>query len=322
MAEVSCWVVTDGKAGMESQCLGLAETLGLTPVIKRVSLRTPWRQLTPRLRLFQRHAFAKDSDPLLPPWPDLLIATGRQSVAASLHVREASRREGRGTLTVQLQNPVIDPGHFDLVVTPAHDRLSGANVISTSGALHRVNRIMLAEGADRLAPHLAHLPRPYICVLLGGPNNAYRFPERRMKALATGIAGATRALGGSVLVTPSRRTPPELVALLRQELQDIPHFVWDGEGENPYFGLLGLADFLIVTADSVNMVSEAVATGKPVYVAELPGGSAKFRRFHRLMREANRSRPFAGELVPFYYAPPNDMEAVVRRVAELLEARG
>src|SRR5262245_19995601 len=98
----TCWVVTDGKAGMESQCVGLAEALGLAPIVKRVSLRTPWRQLTPRLRLFQRHGFAADSDELVPPWPDLLIATGRQSVAASLIVREESRRAGKGTVTVQL----------------------------------------------------------------------------------------------------------------------------------------------------------------------------------------------------------------------------
>jgi mitochondrial fission protein ELM1 len=285
--------------------------------VKRVALRAPWRQLTPHLRLFQRHAFAAASDPLEPPWPDLLIATGRQSIAASLMVKERSPR----TVTVQLQNPVIGPHHFDLVATPAHDRLTGPNVVATTGALHRVNRLVLAEGADRLAPRVADLPRPYVVVLLGGPNNAYRLPARRMAALATDIAAASRALGGSVLVTPSRRTPPEMTEAVRAALHDVPHFLWDGSGDNPYFGLLGLADFIIATADSVNMVSEAVATGKPVYVAELSGGSRKFRRFHRLMREKTYTRTFAGELTPFYYAPPDDMAEVVARVRALLAAR-
>ena len=111
----SCWVVTDGKAGMESQCVGLAEALGLNPIVKRVSLRAPWRQLTPYVRFGGRAQFAPASDPLAPPWPDLFIATGRQSVAASVLVRKLS---GGRTKTVQLQNPVIAPSHFDLVVVP------------------------------------------------------------------------------------------------------------------------------------------------------------------------------------------------------------
>ncbi len=105
-ATSTCWVVTDGKAGMESQCLGLAEALGLDPVIKRVALRTPWRQLSPYLRLGHGHALRRrSSDALAPPWPDLLIATGRHSIAASLYVRGQSRRAGRPTVTVQVQDP-------------------------------------------------------------------------------------------------------------------------------------------------------------------------------------------------------------------------
>jgi mitochondrial fission protein ELM1 len=306
---------------MESQCLGLAEALGLAPVVKRIALRTPWRQLTPYLRLFQERAFTADSAPLAPPWPDLLIATGRQSIAASLLVHALSRQSGRGTITVQLQNPVIAPGHFDLVVTPQHDRVSGANVVATNGALHRINRLVLAEGANRLVGSLPGLPRPYVAVLLGGPNNVYRMPARRMTALAEELIAAARSISGSLLITPSRRTPPEMIAGLRAKLDDVPHFLWDESGENPYFGLLGLADFVVATADSVNMVSEAVATGKPVYVVHLPGGSAKFRRFHRRMHANNYTRPFTGELVPYYYVPPDDMAEVVARVTNLLQTR-
>jgi mitochondrial fission protein ELM1 len=320
-ASNSCWVVTDGKAGMESQCTGLAEALGVAPVIKRVALRMPWRQLSPRLRIFQRHAFSSGSDLLMPPWPDLLIATGRQSIAASLLVRAESRKQGRGTITVQLQNPAIAPSHFDLVVAPLHDRVKGDNVISTVGALHRVNRLAMAQGANKLAPSLAELPRPYITFLLGGSNNVYRLDARRIGLIGGQLAAAARAANGSVLVTPSRRTSLETIEVLRRALAGVPHFIWDGSGDNPYFGLLAVADFLVVTSDSVNMVSEAIATGKPVYVAELRGGSAKFRRFHRLMREKNYTRPFTGELVPYYYSPPDDMAEVVARVRGLLNLR-
>ncbi len=321
MQTAICWVVTDGKAGMESQCVGLAAALGFAPVVKRVALRAPWRQLTPYLRLLQRYAFAPESSALAPPWPDLLIATGRHSVAASLYVREESRKAGRGTVTVQLQNPVISPDHFDLVVTPRHDRMSGVNVISTKGALHRVNRHLLADGAEKLSPLVAELPRPYIGVLLGGSNAAYRMTPKRMKRLADQLVKAARATKGSLVITPSRRTDAECQAILKEQAASVPHYLWDGAGDNPYFGILGLADFIVVTADSVNMVSEACATGKPVYVADLPGGSRKFRRFHRMMRKDGLTRAFEGTLEPFYYPPLDDISAVVERVSMLLQTR-
>src|SRR5262249_44020120 len=157
-----CWVVTDGKAGMESQCVGLAEALGLTPIVKRVSLRAPWRQLTPYFRMGGRAQFAPASDRLVPPRPDPLHAAGRRRVAASLLARKLSRG---GTKTVQLQNPVITPSNFDLVVVPRHDQLSGANVVSTRGALHRVTPAILRDGAERLAARIAVLRSPYIGVL-------------------------------------------------------------------------------------------------------------------------------------------------------------
>jgi mitochondrial fission protein ELM1 len=105
-------VITDGKAGMESQCVGLAEALGLAPVVKRVRLRAPWRYLTPYVRFGGQLQFAAGSAPLNAPWPDLVIATGRHSVAAALLVRDKSANAGRRTVAVQLQDPVISTRNF------------------------------------------------------------------------------------------------------------------------------------------------------------------------------------------------------------------
>ena len=139
---------------------------------------------------------------------------------------------------------------------------------------------MLRNGVESLAPKLAYLTRPYIGVLIGGSNASYHLNAPEMTALAAQLASSARAMGGSLIVTPSRRTGEENIRILKDALTNVPHDIWNGNGENPYFGILGLADFLIVTCDSVNMVSEAASTGKPVYVADLPGGSAKFERFH------------------------------------------
>jgi hypothetical protein len=316
----TCWVVTDGKAGMESQCLGLAEALGITPIVKRVELRTPWRQLSPYLSWGLSRAYTEDSDKLTPPWPDILIASGRHSVPASLYVRKESHRAGARTLTVQIQNPVIASSHFDLVVTPLHDRLSGPNVISTIGALHRVTPERLAADGAAFAPRVARLLRPYVGVLIGGPNAAFRFGPKDMRAFANALRDLARNGKVSLLVTPSRRTGEENVAILRERLADVSAFVWDGTGANPYFGILGLVDHLIVTCDSVNMISEACATGRPVQIYNLPGGSRKFAHFKRLLRECHLARDFDGRLENFAAPRIDEMSTVVDAIRKLVRS--
>jgi mitochondrial fission protein ELM1 len=307
----SCWIVTDGKSGMESQCLGLAEALGIDPKVIRVSLRTPWRDLAPHLRIGLEHAFV--GNPLQPPWPDLLIATGRQSVPASLYVKQMNPRTRR----VQIQDPGISPWHFDLVVTPMHDNLWGANVIQTIGALHRVTPEKLATEARLLDPRIAELPRPFIGVLIGGANAVYRFGIEEARALASEIARHAKASGGSVLVTPSRRTGDENIANLRAALVSTPGFVWDGAVANPYYGILALADVILVTGDSVNMVSEACASGHPVYIYDLPGGSTKFQRFHKALILRGYARRYEGSLEITPMSRLYEMTRVARAVMQL-----
>jgi mitochondrial fission protein ELM1 len=313
----SCWVITDGKAGMENQCLGLAEALGIKPIVKRIKLRSPWKQLSPFLRHGLSHAFSVEGDAITPPWPDILIATGRASIPASLYVRRMSqKKEAKGTFTVQIQNPVIDPSRFDLVIVPRHDTLSGSNVMTTRGSLHRVTAEMLKHEAEKFLPQIEHLAKPRIAVLIGGSNAVYSLTSREMKMIASQLAEIA-AREGSLMITPSRRTGHENVTLLKEALHGTQSYIWDGQGTNPYYGLLGLADVIIVTCDSVNMVCEACSTGKPVMVINLPGGSEKFRRFHQAMRDDGMTRPFTGHIEKWHYAPLDDMKLVAQRIQEM-----
>lgn len=315
---LSCWVVTDGKAGMESQCLGLAEALGLEPVVKRVTLRKFWRVVTPYVRFGGRAQFAAFSDSLAPPWPDILIASGRQSVAAALWVK---KRSGHKTIAVQVQNPGIAWRQFDLIIAPEHDRLTGPNVISTRGALHRVTPAILARSGARWSARFSDLPRPYIAVLIGGTNPVYRLGTEEASGLAAKLRACARNPGGSLLITPSRRTGQEAIAALSAGIREVPSFMWDMQGENPYFALLALADYIVVTCDSVNMISEAASTGKPVHVEMLPGGSEKSSRFLDRLREDGIIRNFAGTLAPYGYPPLDDMTRAVERVRSLIDDR-
>jgi mitochondrial fission protein ELM1 len=317
LGQARCWVLSDGKAGTEVQSLGLAEALGFEPEIKRIAVRAPWRWLPPGLWIQPLRSLAPDGAPLAPPWPEVLIASGRLTAAPALAVRRAGRG---GCFTIQIQDPKVAPRRFDLVVAPRHDRLSGANVVSMLGALHRVTPRRLAEAAARHGPDLAYLPRPRVAVLIGGTSRAYRMTPLGARRLGAQLASLARDQGAGLMITVSRRTEAANEAALRAALEGVPAAFWDGRGANPYLGYLALADALIVTADSVTMISEAAATGRPVHVAALEGGSAKFRRFHAAMREAGITRPFAGRIEAWSYARLDETGRIAAEVKRRLEA--
>jgi mitochondrial fission protein ELM1 len=176
----------------------------------------------------------------------------------------------------------------------------------------------LAEAGKRYAPNIEALPHPRIAVLLGGESQAFSFPPELAAAFGVKLAGLAKQAGASLLVTPSRRTRPDSLGALEAAIKDVPHTIWDGSGDNPYFAFLALADAIVVTEDSVNMVTEAAGTGKPVYVQALAGRSSRLSRFHRLMRERGATRPFEGKLEAWSYEPINDTEMVASAIRRAL----
>jgi mitochondrial fission protein ELM1 len=311
----ACWVVTPGHAGMENQAVALAEAVGMPFLVKRVKPRPPWTWLPPGWWPAPLKALDQRSDAIAPPWPKLLISCGRRSVPYSLYVRRAS---GGMTRTVHIQNPQTDLSRFDLIVPPAHDHLSGANVFETVGSLHRVNRSLLEQEAAKFSDRLADVPRPLVAVLIGGTNSYYRMTPAVMDKLAEHLSELARSGGYGLAITPSRRTGDANIKALRSALTDTTAMIWDFEGDNPYFGFLGLADAILVTCDSVNMVSEACATGKPVHVIELDGGSRKFDEFHGNMAARGFTRPFRGVIEQWQYEPLDDLTPAANKVRQLL----
>lgn len=314
------WVITDGKIGMENQCLAVARRLGLEPVIKRVKLRAPWKQLSPwALRFGNQYALSPEGDQLDGELPDLLIATGRQSVASSLAVGAMT---GGRCLRIQIQNPGVGAGEFDLVVVPRHDLLRGSNILVTRGAPHFVTAAALDAARLRFADRLGGLPRPRIAVLLGGSNGSYRFTQLAAENLAACLSTLIRGAGGSLMLTASRRTGARITEIMTERLAGLPGEIWTGGEDNPYLGYLAFADQILVTADSVNMVCEATATGKPVQVIPLDGGSAKFRRFHEGLQQDGVTRPFLGSLEQWDYDTFDDCGLIADKIEVMLQARG
>ncbi len=290
-------MLSEAYAGLQAQALGLAEAAGLTPALRVLTPRAPWRFL-PAARWPAPLRVVRDA--IRPPLPDIIVGCG--GVAAA--VGAALRRPGLAV--VQVQNPRLDPRRFDLIVANRHDELTGPNVVVTRTALHRATPERLADAAEVWRERLADLPRPLVSVLVGGSNGRFRLDAPVAAALAAQLAEMMRRDGVGVALTPSRRTDPAAVRVLTDMLEPLGGFVWDGEGENPYFGLLALADAIIVTMDSVSMVSEAAATAASVLVAPLPGKSRRIGLFLDGLTADGRIRPFAGRLEMWPTAPLDD----------------
>lgn len=311
---------------MKSQALGLASAVGIEFEHKLALIPAPWKWLPGYMTWGVLSAATLNGSTARPPWPDLLITCGGRPAILSMAIKRASA--GR-TVTVHVQDPRIPPHHFDLVVPPRHDRISGPNVFSTRGAIHLVTDDRLASARQAFSDVIADLPRPLIGVLLGGTSNSHRGDADSFSDLGAKIARALAKNGGSAWITPSRRTPDQSLDALRAALGESHYRLWPGpdsvgqDSSNPYFAILAASDYLLVTSDSVSMVTEACATGKPVYVADLPGGTRRFRRFHQDMRDEGATRPFAGTLdAPWSYEPVNDTQKVAAAVRSLMERTG
>ena len=296
----TAWVVTDGKIGDEVQCFGITGAMGLSPERRLIRPGAPWWWAMPYGPIDPREAPQRPGSPIAPPFPDILIAAGRRTVPYLRRVKKAS---GGRSFTIFVKDPYTGLGTADLIWVPEHDRLRGANVITTLTPANRLSAALFDAARAAPDPRIAALVSPRLALVLGGPSVNFAFDGADARALA-GIAAQAAGAGHGVMVTPSRRTPPGVTEAIRAALGGAAAFVWDGTGENPYVQMLAHADVILVTSDSVNMIGEAVTSGRAVYVYEPAGkGHAKMTALVESLIRRGAVRRYEGTLESFSYEP-------------------
>jgi len=317
LAGTRLWVLTDGKMGDLAQCLGVAERLGLSVIEKVVKPRAPWLWLMPLswriplLAIDPKEKPGASGSPLQGPWPDIVIASGRR---AAPYLPAIKRASGGRTFTVFLKDPRTSADIADFIWVPDHDRLRGPNVMPTLTSPHRITPEMLAELRNHPPEGLARLTKPRVAVLIGGNSKDFRFEAGDITRFTEALERLAQS-GAGLMATASRRTPPALEAAAHAVITAAGGYFWDGSGENPYRALLANADALVVTAESVNMVGEAVSTGKPVLVFRPTGASRKIDQFLRGLEEKGAIRPFSGALEDYSYEPMDATPAIALELA-------
>ena len=223
---------------------------------------------------------------------------------------------------VHVPDPHTNPAAFDLVVCLNHDPASGPNVLSLPTAVHDLTPAKLAEAAALWRERLRAPDRPLLGVLLGGAAHRRSLSLEQMDELFSGLDDVRRATGARLAITPSRRTSAEVRELLAVRFGGQPDaFVWGMQGDKPYRGILALSDRLVVTSDSVSMVSEALATRASVEVFGTPGSPRRVQFIDRLVARG-LLRPFTGDPVAGTSAGPvNATDVAAQAVRDLLRAR-
>lgn len=301
-------ILAQPYAGLQAQALGLAERAGLDQSVHSLVPLRPWRWLP--AACWPAPLSAVEQVGVLP--DGLVMSVGGVGAAVGAALRRRGRR------VVQIQNPRMRLDRFDLVVANTHDELRGSNVLVSRNALHRVGASQLERARTVWSPRFANLPRPLVAVLVGGSNGRYRLDGAVGAALAVQLAGMMRADRVGLMVTPSRRTGMAVTQALETAVVPLGGWIWDLQGENPYLGMLACADAIIVTTDSVSMISEAAATSVPLMVAALPGRSRRIELFVRTMRQAGRVRWYGGRLEHWQTQSLDDTPAVAHEMRRRL----
>ena len=317
----SCWGLTSGQAGMTAQVRALAQALQLSPQMKIIDIRKPFSYLPneiypPFRKLIIPHLLAPGSDSLLPPYPDIVISCGRRAALVAMGLKSQAPK----TKVIHIQDPHISPRYFDAVIAMQHDKITGPNVIKTRFALHAITPEILREAQQKIAPIFVSYHAPKVAVLLGGSTNKYTLSGDAITGVIDSLRKLLANTQASLLITPSRRTGENNIRLLRATFTGNPRvYIYDFTAENPYLGLLACADTIIVTNDSVNMMSEAHATGKPVYILPLPGHSnTKPARFAESLIADGIARTLSNSLETWTYPLSGEMDLLAKKVASHL----
>jgi len=338
-AAAQIWVVSDGTAGMRLQAVALAEAL--------VRARPAWRfddfSITPHplIRAFPRAAAMLPGLPLYGTaapkagggaltrrphaghYPDILITCGRRMAGYALALKRRAAAEGHPVQIVHLQDPRLAPSLFDALLVPRHDRARGPNVLVTTGSLNRLTLGGIQAAMMKMPSRwLATTRRAAVAVMLGGDNRRYRVTPEMGEAMADRLAGFAGTSGAMLMIIASRRTPEGLVERVCAKLPSDAVMLPEPGEPNVYPGVLGMAQAVIVSADSVNMATEAAITGKPVMIvpwrpateANPSGETGRIRAFHDHLFAARHSVPLVDTIPNGPFERLDEMAAVTEEL--------
>ena len=276
MTKLKGILLTEGMHGMISQVEGLAKALNIDFIHEKIELNNFWKLIPPKFTPVQSFIFKNKINTKF----NIVISCGRKSVIPSIFLKRKFKNK---IMNIHIQDPKVSLDNFDFIVSPEHDGLKGKNIITTKGAIHYLRNSELDESMNYLKPKINK--DKIVSLIMGGPNKYYDYEENAIKDIFAKIKNNFLMSNFQLIFIPSMRTPKRIIELAK-DFFDQNQIIVDKIDKKAYLSSLALSDYIVVTCDSISMISEVAMTGKPVYVAQMPiiKRNNRFKKFFELFK--------------------------------------
>ena len=309
MKKLKGLLLTEGMHGMISQVEGLAKALDLDFTHHKVELNNFWKLIPPKLTPISNKVY-KDFDATN---YDIIISCGRKSVVPSIYLKKNSQKK---IINIHIQDPKVNLKHFDIIVTPEHDGVTGDNVISSKGAIHYLTEQEISSSKEYLTGRLDN-KKNYLGLIIGGPNKYYNYSNQIIERVLLKVKKISELNKLQVIAIPSIRTPKNIITMTSEILGE-NHIAINEVDKRAYLSTLAISKYLVVTCDSTSMISEAAITGKPVYVEELPAkkNDYRFKKFRDLFTKLNIIKKLDKNLEDWTYKKLDETNRIAKEIKE------
>ena len=310
MLELKALLLTQGMHGMVSQVEGLAKALGLSYKHQKIELKSFWNLIPPKISPISenlvKNKFVCDCK--------IIISCGRKSVIPSIALK---KRLGNQIFNIHIQDPKVSFEHFDLIVSPEHDRLKGENIINTTGAIHYLTKKEINDNSKYLGIE-KYKRKELVAFIIGGPNKYYNYSEKQIHELFNKVKTLFTPDKFKIIVIPSYRTPENILKIAFNTFSINHHFVKNID-KKAYLSALAISNYIVVTCDSTSMISEAAMTGKPVYIAMMKSfkPTGRFKKFYSQLKDLGITRELEDRVESWSYNSLNE----VNRIAPIVKAK-
>jgi len=311
MTKLKGILLTEGMHGMISQVEGLAKALDVDFIHQKIEINNFWRMIPPRFTPIKKFVFKNKINKDF----NIVISCGRKSVIPSIYLKKKYQNK---IINIHIQDPKVSLNNFDFIVAPEHDGLEGKNVLQSKGAIHYLRDYELNTNKNYLKPDIKK--EKLVTLIVGGPNKYYNYDENIITSIFNKVRKNFIDKGYQLIFIPSMRTPKYIIDKAK-DFYDKNQIIITDVNKKAYLSSLKLANHIVVTCDSISMISEAAMTGKPIYVAQMPTTkrNERFMRFFALFKSMNIIKDLENSVEEWSYEKLNETDRISSYIKEKLK---
>ena len=312
MTKLKGLLLTEGMHGMISQVEGLAKALDIDFIHEKIELNSFWKLFPPKITPIQDFVFKNKINNQF----DIVISCGRKSVIPSIYLKKKFKNK---ILNIHIQEPKVSLNNFDFIVAPEHDGLIGINVFNSKGAIHYLTNNELVENENYLKGKINN-NKKIVTLIIGGPTRYYKYESKTVDEIFKKIEYNFLNNGYQLIVIPSMRTPKKIIEKAQTFFDDNQIVISDVD-KKAYLSSLKISDHIIVTCDSISMISEAAITGKPIYVAQMPAvkNDQRFKNFFNLFESLNIIKSLNNSIENWTYTKLNETSRIAEKLKDKIK---